>query len=33
VETHEEIHPDFRGKTMKKYVVMEARTSDQQLSH
>jgi hypothetical protein len=29
VKTHEETHLDFQGKTMKQYIVIEARTSEQ----
>ena len=32
VETHQQIHPDFRGKTMKQHIGIEAGTSDEQLS-
>jgi len=33
VKTHEEIYRDFQGRTKQQYIVIEAGTSEQQLSH
>ena len=33
VKTHEEKYLDFQGRTKQKYIVIEAGTSEQQLSH
>jgi len=33
VKTHEEIYRAFQGRTKQQYIVIEAGTSEQQLSH